>query len=97
MTKEEAIKSLVKYLLLAIVVAIICMFASGQVGIMEFFAFFLVAGGIPAGWKWASTIITATSIVGIFIKLVIAIVLGWFALPYIVIKDIYYIVKNGNE
>ena len=45
-------------------------------------------GGIPFGWRWASKIITAVSIQGILLKLVISFFLGWFAVWVVVGGDI---------
>ena len=45
-------------------------------------------GGIPFGWRWASKIITAVSIQGILLKLVISFFLGWIAVWVVVGGDI---------
>ncbi len=45
-------------------------------------------GGIPFGWRWASKIITAISLQGIALKLLISFFLGWLAVWVVVGKDI---------
>ena len=48
----------------------------------------LAVAGLPFGWRWASKIITATSLKGIGIKLLISVLLGFIAIFVVVIKDI---------
>lgn len=43
---------------------------------------------LPFGWRWASKVITATSLWGIVIKAVWSVALGMIALPVVVIGDI---------
>ena len=55
--------------------------------------------GIPFGWRWASKIITAVSLYGVGIKLLISLVLGMFAIVIVlggdVIRFIVHATKNG--
>ena len=101
--KEEAKKQLTKDATIAIITAIIAgtiMFATLPTGDISFFEkiiLFIVSGiyfaGLPFGWKWASKIITAVSLMGILIKGLIALVLGWFALIIVIGGDIIRYVK----
>ena len=53
----------------------------------------LFFAGIPFGWRWASKIITAMTMKGVFIKLSIAFFLGWFAIFVVLIGDVIYFVS----
>ena len=57
------------------------------------------SSGIPFGWRWASKIITAVSLYGVGIKLLISLVLGMFAIVIVlggdVIRFIVHATKNG--
>ena len=44
--------------------------------------------GVPFGWRWASSFITAVSLKGIGIKLIIAVFLGIFAIFIVIGGDI---------
>ena len=54
----------------------------------------LFFAGIPFGWRWASKIITAMTMKGVFIKLSIAFFLGWFAIFVVLIGDIFFLVSH---
>lgn len=47
-----------------------------------------MCAGIPFGWRWLSNIFTAISFYTIAIKFLLAIFLGWIALPVVIIKDV---------
>lgn len=51
-----------------------------------FIGFFLA--GIPFGWKFLSKIYVALSFQAIAIKAILAILVGWVALPIVLVKDI---------
>ena len=104
MTKKQATNQLVKDIATAIVaIAVIAIIAvtwmdqdfSGGIII----GFFL--SGIPFGWRWLSKIFTALGFLAIVAKLFGAILLGWVALPIVLVKDIIQLVvaaeneKNG--
>lgn len=57
----------------------------GADGAMELAIFF---AGIPFGWRWSSKIITAASLKGIGIKLVISLILGWLAIFIVLGGDV---------
>ena len=48
----------------------------------------LFVGGLPFGWRWASKIFKAFSLMAVIAKALISLVLGWIALPVTIIKDI---------
>ena len=54
----------------------------------------LFFASIPFGWRWASKIITAMTMKGVFIKLSIAFFLGWFAIFVVLIGDIIFLVSH---
>lgn len=104
MTKSEARKKFIKDLITLVIGIVI----GGIIGInaipgdkaVAFIMFGLFLGGIPLGWKFASHIITAVSLIGIIGKLFISLVLGWIAAPITVIKDIISLViasKNDTS
>lgn len=101
MTKSEARKKFIKDLItLAIGIVV-----GGVIGInaipgdkaVAFIMFGLFLGGIPLGWKFASHIITAVSLIGIIGKLFISLVLGWIAAPITLIKDIVSLVVASKN
>ena len=59
--------------------------------------FGLFLGGIPLGWKFASHIITAVSLLGIVGKLFISLVLGWIVAPITVIKDVISLIVSAKN
>ena len=48
----------------------------------------MVFAGVPFGWRWASNIISAVSLKGVGIKLLIALFLGWFAIFLVIGLDV---------
>ena len=99
--KKKAIITLVKDVVIfgvafAILYAIFTnesfMGAEVSSGLGKFLAY--CVAGIPCGWRWASHLLTAISGKGILIKLVIAIILGWLAVPVMFIKDIINLIKS---
>lgn len=101
MTKSEARKKLIKDLITLVIGIVV----GGIIGInaipgdkaVAFIMFGLFLGGIPLGWKFASHIITAVSLIGIIGKLFISLVLGWIAAPITVIKDIVSLVVASKN
>ena len=55
---------------------------------MLFALVFISFGFVPFGWKWASNIVTAVSLYGIVIKLMLSVILGFVAGPVTLGKDI---------
>lgn len=95
--KKNAISRLVKDVILAAIAVLLAvyMFKSFEGGILAATALFVP--GIPFGWRWASKIITAVSFHGIGIKLGISMVLGWFALPVVLISDVVRCIAAPKE
>lgn len=101
MTKSEARKKFVKDLITLVIGIVI----GGIIGInaipgdkaVAFIMFGLFLGGIPLGWKFASHIITAVSLLGIIGKLFISLVLGWIVAPITVIKDIISLIVSAKN
>lgn len=101
MTKSEARKKFIKDLITLVIGIVV----GGIIGInaipgdkaVAFIMFGLFLGGIPLGWKFASHIITAVSLIGIIGKLFISLVLGWIAAPITVIKDIVSLVVASKN
>lgn len=97
MTRQEAIKDLVKFLIIACITTVVFLLLTGTKDFSSFLLFFFMVGGIPAGWKWSSNIITAVGLYGIIIKLMMSLILGWFAFAYTIIKDVYFIIVNKQS
>lgn len=101
MTKSEARKKFIKDLITLVIGIVI----GGIIGInaipgdkaVAFIMFGLFLGGIPLGWKFASHIITAVSLIGIIGKLFISLVLGWIVAPITVIKDIISLIVSAKN
>ncbi len=101
MTKSEARKKFIKDLITLVIGIVI----GGIIGInaipgdkvVAFIMFGLFLGGIPLGWKFASHIITAVSLLGIIGKLFISLVLGWIVAPITVIKDIISLIVSAKN
>ena len=101
MTKSEARKKFIKDLITLVIGIVV----GGIIGInaipgdkaVAFIMFGLFLGGIPLGWKFASHIITAVSLMGIVGKLFISLVLGWIVAPITVIKDIISLIISAKN
>lgn len=101
MTKSEARKKFIKDLITLVIGIVV----GGIIGInailgdkaVAFIMFGLFLGGIPLGWKFASHIITAVSLMGIVGKLFISLVLGWIVAPITVIKDIISLIVAAKN
>lgn len=98
---KKAVTTLVKdVVIFGIAFAILCaifnndkaMGVSLSSGMASFLAY--CVAGIPCGWRWASHLLVAVSGKGILLKLGIAVVLGWLAVPVMFIKDIVNVLKN---
>lgn len=101
MTKSEARKKFIKDLI-TLVIGIVVGEIIGINAIpgdkaVAFIMFGLFLGGIPLGWKFASHIITAVSLMGIVGKLFISLVLGWIVAPITVIKDIISLIVAAKN
>ena len=86
----EAKKTLIKDLIILAIAGAIGMAASAV------FPFGFMITGLPFGWKWASSIISAVSIKGIFIKALFSMFLGLIAVPVVLIKDIIAVVIESK-
>lgn len=95
--KKNAISRLVKDIILAAIAIVLAVliFNSVEGGILAATALFIP--GIPFGWRWASKFITALTFHGIGIKLGIAMVLGWVALPVVLISDLVRCIAAPKE
>lgn len=101
MTKSEARKKFIKDLITLVIGIVV----GGIIGInaipgdkaVAFIMFGLFLGGIPLGWKFASHIITAVSLLGIVGKLFISLVLGWIVAPITVIKDVISLIVSAKN
>ena len=95
--KKDAISRLVKDGILAAIAIVLAVviYKSGNGGILG--AVTLFVPGIPFGWRWASKFITAITFHGIGIKLGIAMVLGWLALPVVLISDVVRCIAAPKE
>lgn len=92
--KKQLVKDLV-FIGVAWVLSVI--FIANACGEFDFTMIFagLPFIGIPFGWRWSGKVFTAVSLVGIVIKLCMAIMLGMVALPVTLIKDIAGIVQTA--
>jgi hypothetical protein len=89
--KRNAIVKLVKDLIIvAILGGIGALMAFSDTSIAFGLQVFLTLaiGGLPFGWRWASKIITATSLKGIAIKALISALLGSVAIFFVLASDI---------
>lgn len=95
--KKVAISRLVKDVILAAIAIVLAVvvFKSGDSSILVAVALFIP--GIPFGWRWASKFITALTFHGIGIKLGIAMVLGWVAMPVVLISDVIRCIAAPKE
>lgn len=94
--KRNANKTLIKDIIMAALSWVICAALinaiwGGSTGSVSATEAKLMGGffaGIPFGWRWASKIMTAVTVKGVFIKLGISVVLGWFAIFVVILGDI---------
>lgn len=54
----------------------------------------LYSAGIPLGWHLCSKIITAVSFQGVLIKLIGALMVGVFALPVVLVMDLFGAIRS---
>jgi hypothetical protein len=89
--KKNAIWTLVKDVILIVILggitSVMCKVDGTLSPQMETLLCVAVAG-IPFGWRWASKIITAVSLQGIGLKLLISVCLGCIAIFVVVFGDI---------
>lgn len=105
MTKKQASNQLVKDIILAVaatvIIAIIATLSMGTDVLGGIFIGIFLSG-IPFGWRWLSKVITAIGLVAIIAKFLGSILLGWVALPIVIVKDIIQLAvaakneKNGT-
>ena len=95
--KKAAISKLVKDVILAVaaILLAVVVYKSGDSSILIAIALFIP--GIPFGWRWASKFITALTFHGIGIKLGISMVLGWVAMPVVLISDLIRCIAAPKE
>lgn len=88
--KKNAIAKLIKDVLLVVVVGLIAyLVLSYEFGkCAEVFAAAWAIGCLPYGWRTVSKIVTAMSIQGIMIKLLVSVCLGWLIVPVVLVVDV---------
>lgn len=102
--KTQLIKDICIFLACGIIITVLMaktsnLFSSSNIFLNCFLAFFgiLFLGGVYFGWKWANNVVTAISFIGIVMKVMLAVILGWIAFPVALIKDIVALVKACKE
>ena len=85
--KHQLTKDIVVAVVAVVVMSILFGTAAGN-GVFGSLVLGFCCAGIPFGWRWISNIITAMSLTGLALKFVFSIMLGWIALPVVIIKDI---------
>lgn len=96
MSKSEAKSTLIKDVIIAIIAIVgfaIFTVVNEDMPLAGGLLLGLFVGGLPFGWRWASKIFTAMSLMAVIAKALISLVLGWVALPFTIIKDIIVFVK----
>ena len=94
--KEEKRKQLIKDIVIALiawVIAAIVFIGVNEESVVLGIIMGFMCAGIPFGWRWLSNIITAVSFYMVVMKALLAIFLGWIALPVVIIKDIVELVR----
>ncbi len=89
--KQELKKQLIKDIVIAIVAWIISAIIMGAIAGDGFFVAILLGfacAGIPFGWKWLSSLFVALNLYTVVFKFILAVLLGFIALPVVIIKDI---------
>lgn len=96
--KSEARKILIKDLIIVLIaITIGFVFSVSQGGLESWPGGILIGfvfAGIPFGWRWLNNIFVAMSLFMILVKFFGALVLGWIALPIVLIKDIVVYVRE---
>ena len=90
--KKQLLKTLCKIALGFGIMYLLCA-AGGSVSGPDLF-FCLLCSGVALGWEWASRIIVATSLYGIVIKFILACILGLPALPIILVRNIFALIRE---
>ena len=85
--KKEALKILIKDIVILLIMQILAVTFMSVVDTGKIWLWLFITG-IPFGWKWASNIITAVSFKGVQIKLLFSVFLGAIAIFVVFIKDI---------
>lgn len=94
---NKLIKDIILFLSVGALLAILLAASSGEMDFTVLIVLTFLFGGVPFGWRWASHIITAVSFMGIVIKFMIALFLGFIAAPVEIIKDIIVVVKEKRN
>lgn len=95
--KRNAISRLIKDIIIAAIFVVPFSFILADYvgpGINAVCLSFFFAG-IPFGWRWSSKIITAVSLKGIGLKLLISFFLGWIAIWIVLISDVIRCIASG--
>lgn len=89
-------KKLIKDILIAAIAAGIGALVFNAAGMDPKFIpeFALYSAGIPLGWHLCSKIITALSFQGVLIKLIGALLVGVFALPVVLVLDLFGAIRE---
>lgn len=85
--KHQLIKDIVTAGIAWLVVGLVFSVLAGAGFFGGFFIGFFCAG-LPFGWRWISGVFTAFSLYAVLIKALLAMLLGWIALPVVIVKDI---------
>ena len=88
--KKTAASTLIKDLIIIAVLGGFAAFVIASDASMQAMGvlLWLAITGLPFGWRWASKIITAVSLKGIGIKMLISAFVGCIAIFVVVIKDV---------
>jgi len=96
--KEEMKHQLIKDITVAAIAWVVVSILMGVIGDAGLFGGIFIGffcAGVPFGWRWLSNLYTALSLQAVAIKAILAILLGWIALPVVIIKDVVNYVNAG--
>jgi len=90
MDRREAKLTLIKHIILAVVAWGVGALFFGTLAELGIFGIFpaLFLAGVPFGWMWLSRIFHVYSLNSFIFKLLLSIVIGWFAIFVVLILDI---------
>ena len=93
MDRREAKLELIKHIILAVVAWGVGALLFGTLGELGIFGIFpaLFLAGVPFGWMWLSKIFHVYSLNSFILKLLLSIVVGWFAIFIVLVLDIIYL------
>lgn len=97
LTKSAAIWNLVKHIgvILICCVAAMALLSNDFGGGSWFMGLFLA--GIPFGFRTMKSVIISNSLTWMLILLLVAMIIGWIALPIVLTKDIIALVRASKE